>query len=168
MSAELDRALTLAPEARDSIRFHAFEGDRTLETGGALFGFESAGVIAVSAAVGPGANAIHEPRFFLRDLDHTRVAAAQIFESTGAQWIGEWHTHPNGQLEPSETDLTTYVRHLLDPELGLSAFVSIVVLFGSMRSEVELHCWCIEQLGTNFRVYKAELGEPRSDPRGRE
>lgn len=99
------------------------------ETGGALFGIEpsrGAGILIVAAS-GPGPLATHEPARFERDLDFTHQTALKIFESDGAQWVGEWHTHPSGDLTPSALDLSTYQAHLRDASLGFSQFISIIV-----------------------------------------
>jgi integrative and conjugative element protein (TIGR02256 family) len=100
------------------------------ETGGALFGFDASeyGPPLISHALGPGPEALREPKLFVRDLDFTRRAAETIHQESAAQWIGEWHTHPAGHPEPSEADLVSYLRHLNDPELGFGMLISCIVV----------------------------------------
>lgn len=97
-----------------------------LETGGALFGAGELDAVRITAALGPGPNAVHEPSFFLRDLEYTQAAAEQLYRADGSQWIGEWHSHPSGQLMPSARDVETYARHLADPELDFRYFVALI------------------------------------------
>jgi integrative and conjugative element protein (TIGR02256 family) len=100
------------------------------ETGGAVFGFDASihGPPLISHALGPGPQAIREPKRFLRDLEYTRRAAEAIHEESAAQWIGEWHTHPCGEPEPSDADIVSYLRHLHDPELGFDMLISCIVV----------------------------------------
>lgn len=42
-------------------------------------------------------------------------------------WLGEWHTHPGGSPVPSAIDMTSYGRHLADPDLAFRKFVSLIV-----------------------------------------
>jgi integrative and conjugative element protein (TIGR02256 family) len=100
------------------------------ETGGALFGFDASihGPPLISHALGPGPQAIREPKRFVRDLGYTRRSAETIHQESTAQWIGEWHTHPGGQPEPSDADIVSYQRHLHDPELGFDVLISCIVV----------------------------------------
>ena len=98
-----------------------------LETGGALFGVGELDTVMITAALGPGPNAVQERALFLRDLAYTQAAAEQLYRTNGSQWIGEWHSHPNGPPEPSARDVETYARHLSDLELQFTHFVALIV-----------------------------------------
>jgi len=118
------------------------------ETGGALFGFDASihGPPLISHALGPGPQAIREPKRFLRDLEYTRRAAEAIHHESAAQWIGEWHTHPGGQPQPSDADIESYLRHLHDPELGFDMLIScIVVPVDPEWNEAIVVAWSIDQ-----------------------
>lgn len=110
----------------------AVAADRTdgLETGGALFGFDPGRgqVLTVTDAIGPGPGATHAPRRFERDLDYTHQQALDIYERTGAEWVGEWHTHPDGGVMPSGLDMATYLQHLDDPALAFDRFAAVIVV----------------------------------------
>lgn len=162
MRAFVGRSAILLEEARQSIRRFVDDGGVELETGGALFGFDDGSCVRISAASGPGPNAIRGPRHFLRDLNHTQEFATTLFGKSGAQWIGEWHTHPRGPIEPSERDLRTYVKHLFDDELGFQAFVSIIVV-PSLSQDESMRFWSLERLEDDVVMYQVEpqLGDPR-------
>ena len=98
--------------------------DPTLETGGALFGHERP--LRITSAAGPGPNAIHQPQYFLRDLEYTQRAADRAYALDRSQWLGEWHTHPHGPSGPSTLDLTTYANHLGDAELRFECFITLI------------------------------------------
>lgn len=97
------------------------------ETGGILLGTDHAGDITISIAGTPGTNAHRTSHSFHRDLDHANQLAATAWNTDCSQWIGEWHTHPSGNLTPSELDLTSYLRHVCDIELRFDRFVAIIV-----------------------------------------
>lgn len=100
------------------------------ETGGILFGRgpDATGVIVVEGAGDPGPRADRRADFFLRDLEHAQRLAAEAWERDKAIWVGEWHTHPKGPLQPSPRDLHTYVALMTDAALEFRAFVSIIVV----------------------------------------
>ena len=100
------------------------------ETGGILLGRgpDASGQILVEEAGDPGPEADRRVDFFLRDLKHAQRLAAEAWERDKAIWVGEWHTHPKGPLQPSPRDLHTYVALMTDAALELRAFVSIIVV----------------------------------------
>lgn len=156
MRSSVGRSAIILRDAREAIIRAAFEGGTELETGGALFGFDDGSEISVTAACGPGPNAVRGPRHFLRDLEHTQAFAATTFAESGAQWIGEWHTHPYGPNEPSGQDIATYAGHLIDPELDFRAFVSVIVVPARQRNDITMHLWCLEPFGHNFLIHQID------------
>jgi len=115
--------------SRTALASIAEEAVRSLggnETGGVLLGHDL-GQLVVHHAGAPGPKADHHPDRFLRDLQYAQELARAAWEEDRSQWIGEWHTHPNGVPEPSPTDLRSYLRHLHDPELMLKRFLSVIV-----------------------------------------
>lgn len=100
------------------------------ETGGILLGHgpDAGGLIRVTEAGDPGPAARREPGFFLRDLGHAQSLAAAAWERSKAVWVGEWHTHPHGDPQPSSTDLSTYAGLLLSAGLEFEAFVSVIAI----------------------------------------
>jgi integrative and conjugative element protein (TIGR02256 family) len=155
MQPFVGRAVVLGDSARSDILAIAAHGGLELETGGALFGFDDGTEITVTVASEPGPNAVREARYFLRDLAYTQAVASDTFASSGAQWIGEWHTHPRGPTEPSDHDINTYVHHLFDPELRFAAFVSIVLAPAVGPQDVGIHIWCLEPTELGVVLYDA-------------
>jgi integrative and conjugative element protein (TIGR02256 family) len=118
--------VTLRRSAIDAMIREVTTGDLEAETGGILLGRLELDGYFVSVAGGPGENAIHKRDYFLRDLPHAQSLATHAWNADRSQWIGDWHTHPHGPLIPSDADLRSYRRHLKDPELGLTSFLSLV------------------------------------------
>ncbi len=100
------------------------------ETGGILLGRgpDANGLIVVEQAGDPGPKSDRRPDFFLRDLAHAQQLAAEAWEREKAIWVGEWHTHPKGPIQPSPRDLNTYVALMTDAALEFKVFVSIIVI----------------------------------------
>lgn len=133
-------------QALEVITAESSAAPRGSETGGILLGWgDNSPDFHVMRAGTPGPQAIHEVDRFLRDLDHATKLAAQAWQDLNAVWIGEWHTHPDAALTPSPADLASYQRHLDDPDLNFSRFLSIIVK-ADIGSTV-LAAWVLEAGG---------------------
>lgn len=117
----------IAKDAAETIVREAQRSLDGLETGGVLLGVDLGGEISVLHAGGPGPDAQREPTSFLRDTAYATELALEAWQEDRSQWIGEWHTHPTGDLSPSPIDLESYLRHLADPELHLDRFLSLIL-----------------------------------------
>ena len=102
-------------------------GQDGLETGGILLGHDDGTNFRITGAGDPGPHAVRTADRFLRDREHAQRIATDSWEADRAQWVGEWHTHPNTAPVPSVIDLTSYMNHLADGELGFTRFVSIII-----------------------------------------
>jgi len=142
----------ISHHAPASIRATIARSDSTLETGGALFGHEH--TLVVTSASGPGPNGVHHPGYFLRDLEHTQLAADRAYKVDRSQWIGEWHTHPSGSPEPSPLDLNTYISHLVDPELRFERFIAFI---GSLNPRPRLSAWVLAHSREGIELHRAAL-----------
>lgn len=156
-----------------SIEAEVVRGGVLLETGGILLGRDAGGAGGgplVTVAGGPGPNAIRQPLRFSRDREHADQIAERAWQDHQAVWLGEWHTHPGGSPAPSEIDMTSYGRHLSDPELGFDRFVSIIIALPADGAEpAETHArqavlvaWLIERDGAQ----PVELTITKETPRG--
>lgn len=135
----------IAPAAQHTITREALRSRDGLETGGILLGPDTISAILISRAGDPGPRARRTEHSFLRDLWHAQSLANAAWYEDGHQWIGEWHTHPAGDLAPSALDLHSYVQHLHDPELHLDWFVSLVVGLTPDASITTAAAWLIER-----------------------
>lgn len=115
-----------------------------LETGGILLGTETSDGLVIRHAGDAGPRARRGKGAFHRDLDHARRLANKAWQEDGSQWIGEWHTHPDGGHTPSEVDFQSYLRHLNDPELQFDHFLAVIVGFETGAGVVAV-TWIIEK-----------------------
>lgn len=137
-------SISITDSALSTIAVESRRSTDGLETGGILLGSESANAIQIRHAGDPGPNAHRAPQNFLRDLQHAQQLAQEAWTRDGSQWIGEWHTHPSGDLTPSDLDLHSYLRHLHDPDLQLDHFVAIIVS-GNATTNPTATAWLIER-----------------------
>ena len=120
------------------------------ETGGILLGYDASAENAalVLIAGDPGPKATRRPNFFQRDREHAAKLAAEGWRECRSEWLGEWHTHPGGDLRPSRQDLRLYRSLVHDRELGFSSFYSLIVGSGDGEwSQPRLACWEITRSG---------------------
>lgn len=80
-----------------------------LETGGVLIGYIKDDLIMIEKASNGGPNAIHEEFYFRADPHYIDMFIdMEIANSSGEiRYIGEWHTHPQVEPEPSDLDLNS-------------------------------------------------------------
>ncbi|WP_442881348.1 Mov34/MPN/PAD-1 family protein [Brevundimonas sp.] len=80
-----------------------------LETGGMLLGWRDGNSKIVTGFIGPGPSALHGRYMFLPDhrwqVEHLRHA----FLASGGDldYLGDWHTHPDGVAKMSDQDSQT-------------------------------------------------------------
>ncbi|WP_396653953.1 Mov34/MPN/PAD-1 family protein [Microbacterium sp. ARD31] len=127
MSGQEGSNVLITKEALAAIEQHVRAGGVESETGGILLGHETSMGCHVSVAGGPGPRAVRTPTSFDRDLDHAEELAQEAWQQQRAVWLGEWHTHVHVRPVPSETDLSSYLRHLDDADLGFDRFISIII-----------------------------------------
>jgi integrative and conjugative element protein (TIGR02256 family) len=138
----------IAADAVANIAREASASSDGRETGGILLGFDASdlGELLVMEAGGPGPNAERRVDYFRRDLAHARALADDAYRRMTARWVGEWHTHPHGQLAPSRVDLRTYRGFLADGALHFSVFFAVIVGTGPEGwSTPRATAWVIER-----------------------
>jgi integrative and conjugative element protein (TIGR02256 family) len=92
------------------------DSKRPLETGGVLLGSTGESGLVIEQVVGPGPLARHERFQFLPDHEFQEAEIARVYEESGRtiEYLGDWHTHPDGGCSLSTTDkatLKTIARH---------------------------------------------------------
>src|SRR5689334_3712677 len=77
------------------------------ETGGILLGHHhDDGRLVVTTAGDPGPQAVRRRASFRRDQAHGQALADAAWSHDRSVWLGDWHTHPRGPVQPSTVDLT--------------------------------------------------------------
>ncbi|WP_439472059.1 Mov34/MPN/PAD-1 family protein [Brevundimonas sp.] len=80
-----------------------------LETGGVLLGWRKGPDRVVTAIVGPGPRALHGRHMFLPDHVWQIAQIDEAFARSNGDldYLGDWHTHPDGAAALSELDRKT-------------------------------------------------------------
>jgi len=79
------------------------------ETGGALLGWRDERSAVITHVLGPGPNATHGWSHFEPDGKWQQREGERIYLASGrtVAYLGDWHTHPHGQPQPSRQDRKT-------------------------------------------------------------
>lgn len=101
--------------AQDALDQAVAEADRTfpMETGGVLLGWRaSTSEVVITDLVGPGPRAEHHRVWFRPDADWQQEQIDARYAQSGrtVTYLGDWHTHPNGNPVLSRKDLRTLRR----------------------------------------------------------
>lgn len=108
---------------------------RRREIGGLLLGEHHGGerfsVVEISVQRSGGTHS-----GFLRKPEEHSAQVAQFFAATGHEYsrfnyLGEWHSHPNFDPTPSNTDLETMQSIIEDPDVGMNFLVLLVCRLSS-------------------------------------
>lgn len=109
-----------------------------LETGGVLLGWRRGDDRIVVDVVGPGRNALHGRTRFLPDHKWQDGEITRIFHATNGDidYLGDWHTHPDGHAMMSDEDSRTLAR-IARRVRGALMFI----LAGPNFSARDFGCW---------------------------
>jgi integrative and conjugative element protein (TIGR02256 family) len=124
------------------------EDSAAVETGGILVGHNERNDIHVTAASEPGPNAERSPTHFLRDTAYCREFLATCYGESGADYVGEWHSHIVSLRRLSNGDINTLIRIFIDPDYDFTTFAVFLVL--------------VEKEASQLLVYVAERGQDKS------
>jgi integrative and conjugative element protein (TIGR02256 family) len=119
--------LTVSPHVIDFIQRTASQSPMT-ETGGILMGHHVGRDIRVLRATDAGPGARRSQCGFLRDTEYCQKILNEEFAVSGADYLGEWHTHVINLPHPSRGDLETLARIVLDPDYNFPSFAMILAV----------------------------------------
>jgi integrative and conjugative element protein (TIGR02256 family) len=107
------------------------------ETGGVLIGFHEGKDIRVVKASDAGPNAQRSACGFLRDTAYCQGMLDREHSLSGADYVGEWHTHVIDLPHPSEGDLLTLASIILDPDYNFPSFSMLLVVKRPRGTEIQ-------------------------------
>lgn len=83
-----------------------------LEIGGVLLGWRDNDDRIVTGLVGPGPSALHGRHLFIPDHSWQITHIRKAFEGSAGDldYLGDWHTHPDGIAAMSDVDCKTLSR----------------------------------------------------------
>lgn len=97
-----------------------------LEVGGVLLGWRDGEHRIVTGLIGPGPKSLHGRYAFVPDHPWQVDQIGKAFTETGGDldYLGDWHSHPNGTAQMSTMDdgtLSRIARHVIDPLMVILA-----------------------------------------------
>lgn len=124
----------LAREARIRIE-HEATSMRPLESGGALFGWQTEDSCVIACAGDPGPRAQHHRHSFQADRAHTQELIDDVHSRSNGRcrFLGSWHSHPDGSQVPSSRDARTAQAIALDPDVGVPEPLVLVVRLNALQ-----------------------------------
>lgn len=139
--------LELPQSARSLIHGELLERRSSgVETGGGLYGRIDGDRIIVMRAT------VFSERHTRRTTTSVRFLDRDLVGSIGGV-LGLWHNHPDGDVTPSEGDLSTALR--LRDEYGLSRFVTVIVPSGEDAWVAPpLAAWAVRRSPLGRAVYE--------------
>jgi integrative and conjugative element protein (TIGR02256 family) len=136
-----------------------------VECGGILVGNNARRDIQVLAASDAGPNAEQSATHFLRDTGYCRDFLTRAYQETGADYVGEWHSHVVSLRQLSAGDLNTLVGILVDPDYDFVSFAIVLVIVG--EKDLELLVYVAENTREERRrriviseLFRGEFPEP--------
>jgi integrative and conjugative element protein (TIGR02256 family) len=109
------------------------------ETGGILIGFHQGRDIRIVKASDAGPLARRSSCGFLRDTGYCQAILDQEHAASGADYVGEWHTHVVDLARPSEGDIATLAGIILDPDYSFLSFSMLLVIRRAEAVEVQAY-----------------------------
>jgi proteasome lid subunit RPN8/RPN11 len=138
-----------------------------IEYGGILVGHSAGRDIQVVEASDAGPNAEQSATHFLRDTHYCREFLARSYQETGADYVGEWHSHVVGPHHLSPGDINTLVGILVDPDYDFASFAIVLVIV--CEKDLELLVYLAETAKKRHRrricvteLYRGEFPGPGS------
>lgn len=126
-----------------------------LETGGVLLGYWSQDrqSLLISDASGPGPGATHGVSDFTPDPAFQRNFVARAYEDSRriTTYLGDWHSHPGGADQLSQTDLHTLGRIARDRHAR--ARHPIMAILSGNEPQWSLTVWVLNSVGWLLRPH---------------
>jgi integrative and conjugative element protein (TIGR02256 family) len=110
-----------------------------LENGGILLGWRAGEDRVVTDLRGPGPRALHGRHCFLPDHDWQVAEIHRAFDESGGDvdYLGDWHSHPDGISAMSELDSATLrriTRRVKEP-------LMLIVASSKTNQDWSARCW---------------------------
>ncbi|WP_456862863.1 Mov34/MPN/PAD-1 family protein [Bradyrhizobium sp. USDA 4503] len=117
-----------------------------LENGGILLGWRSGEDRIVVDLRGPGPLALHGRHCFVPDHKWQEAEIKSAFEASDGDldYLGDWHSHPDGVAEMSDLDSATLLR------IARSVTAPLMLIVAGSQTDWTPLCWKGEIVGPLF------------------
>lgn len=123
------KVLHLTQDILTVFRMHRQTRFSIFEAGGILLGRFYSDSMIVEKATTPGEGDRQGPLFFHRNRSRAQRIVDKIFEESGGEqtYLGEWHTHNEGNPHPSWKDRIEIERAFRKSRLNVDFMICIIV-----------------------------------------
>jgi integrative and conjugative element protein (TIGR02256 family) len=160
MAGELGWAV-VAPAAIEQMR-REMRARRLTETGGALVGRVIGDTVYITAASGPGSNAVLQ--IFSVEIDGAhaqRFCDAEFRRSDGeVDYVGDWHCHPAISTSPSRRDRKAMA--IMSEHEGMATETPVSLIYSRLTGRYSVYVF---EAGGALR--KLAVGSPGDAPASR-
>lgn len=118
--------LGFADEVLDHFCRHRQQTLKVREAGGQLFAHFDENIVRIQKATGPRPADYRSRNSFVPNRSAERREIRRLFR-IGLYYVGDWHTHPERNPSPSQTDLTSFRDMFLKSKHELAGFVMVIV-----------------------------------------
>lgn len=141
------KAIVMPPEIQTKIEVLTIQSGQN-ETGGILVGYfdeDKNAVVTNASEAGP--NAECSPVKFLKDIPYTQAWLENQIQSShhSIEYLGEWHSHTNGETTPSITDITSLTGITESPNYLCQTPVMIILGSTDKGEIVKKSAYCFSQ-----------------------
>ncbi|MDE5457246.1 hypothetical protein GWE18_31385 [Bradyrhizobium sp. CSA112] len=108
-----------------------------LENGGILLGWRSGEDRVIVDLRGPGPRALHGRHCFLPDHEWQVAEIESAFEASAGDldYLGDWHSHPDGVAKMSDLDSATLLR------IARRVSAPLMLIVAGSETEWTPQCW---------------------------
>jgi len=125
-SEDMGSIICLSPEVLQHFHKHRQGSGKTTEVGGQLFAEFLDDRVRIVRATGPNTTDKRGWAWFNPDRRRQNAEIRRLFER-GLHFVGDWHTHPEPQPNPSSLDLASMQDCFNKSRHQLKAFVMVIV-----------------------------------------
>ncbi len=131
------------------------------ETGGSLIGYytQEQTVIVVTDIIDAGPKAKHAGNSFTPDYSYQEKRIAELYECSGRlySYLGDWHSHPDGNSSLSYKDET--VLKNISIHVPARAPCPIMLILGGVRGKWNMKVWQMK----NSKIYAVSIVFSKQD-----
>jgi len=126
------------------------------EMGGAIVGWIAVeGVAYIEDILEPGPKSARSKTHCSRDPEYTNIKLKEYHDSSNgkAVYLGEWHSHIDGIVSPSHTDVMSMFNITSDQDYLITTPLAIIISIDSKKKSVKnIRCYCFPLSGSFFAV----------------
>lgn len=142
VSPEVGCIVLITEKVVKELMLHSQKGHQSHEAGGILIGEMRGKHFLVNRVSAPQKTDLRSRFGFVRNTSgHVQAVKKAVYETKGvSNYLGEWHTHPEDNPKPSQTDIESWIKNASSVRKNTLALIQgrkkTFVAFISLRGEI--------------------------------